>query len=114
MIVRSLDVKKHPFCPPEEGEDLHNPEVLYLSAIGDLTYFANCRRRDIAFSVSLLAKYCSTQLGGTKMVSNTYHQSSSAHMSSRRDAMLIFSKYSQVTIWQIYSQKRCQHRNSRS
>jgi len=48
------------------------------------------------------------------MVSNTYHRSSSAHMSSRRDAMSIFSKYSQVTIWQIYSQKHCRHRHSRS
>ena len=61
MIVRSLDMKKHPFCPPEDGEELLNPEVSYLSAIGTLTYLANCTRLNIAFSVNLLARYSSAQ-----------------------------------------------------
>ena len=59
MVVRSLDVKKDPFCPCEKGEKLLGPEVPYLSAIGALMYVANCTRPDIAFSVNLLARYSS-------------------------------------------------------
>ena len=59
MVVRSLDVKKDPFCPCEKGEELLGPEVPYLSAIGALMYLANCIRPDIAFSVNLLARYSS-------------------------------------------------------
>jgi len=44
--------------------------------------------------------------------SNTYHRSSSTHMSSIREVMSIFSKYGQI--WQIYSQKYCWHRHSRN
>ena len=48
------------------------------------------------------------------MGSNPYHRISFTHMSSRRKAMLIYSKYDHVTIWQIYSQKHCRHRYSRN
>jgi hypothetical protein len=57
MVVRSLDVKKDPFCPQEVGEETLGPEVPYLSAIGALMYLANFTRPDIAFSVNLLARY---------------------------------------------------------
>ncbi|WJZ93913.1 hypothetical protein VitviT2T_012812 [Vitis vinifera] len=59
MVVRSLDVKKDPFRPCENDEELLGPEVPYLSAIGALMYLANCTRPDIAFSVNLLARYSS-------------------------------------------------------
>ncbi|KAK2410302.1 hypothetical protein QL285_045673 [Trifolium repens] len=60
MIVRSLDVKKDPFRPREEDEELLGPEVPYLSAIGALMYLANYTRPDIAFSVNLLSRYSSS------------------------------------------------------
>jgi hypothetical protein len=59
MIVRSLEVNKDPFRPLEDGETILGPEVPYLSAIGALTYLANCTRPDIAFSVNLLARFSS-------------------------------------------------------
>ncbi|KAL3639159.1 hypothetical protein CASFOL_017066 [Castilleja foliolosa] len=60
MVVRSLDIKKDPFRPPDDNEELLGPEVPYLSAIGALMYLSNCTRPDIAFSVNLLARYSST------------------------------------------------------
>jgi hypothetical protein len=59
MVVRSLDVKKDPFCHREDGEEILGYEVPYLSAIGALMYLANCTRPDIAFSVNLLVRYSS-------------------------------------------------------
>ncbi|KAL6532370.1 hypothetical protein OROGR_014340 [Orobanche gracilis] len=56
MVVRTLEVSKDPFRPLENGEKILGPEVPYLSAIGALTYLANCTRPDIAFSVNLLAR----------------------------------------------------------
>ena len=60
MIIRSLNVEKDPFRPSEEWEEVLGPEAPYLSAIGALTYLANCTRPNIAFVVNLLAKYNST------------------------------------------------------
>jgi hypothetical protein len=60
IIVRSLDVKKDPFRPRAEGEEILGPEVPYLSAIGALMYLANYTRPDISFSVNLLARYSSS------------------------------------------------------
>ncbi|MCI28508.1 hypothetical protein A2U01_0049709, partial [Trifolium medium] len=60
MVVRSLDVKKDPFRPREEDEELLGPEVPYLSAIGALTYLANYTRPDISFSINLLSRYGSS------------------------------------------------------
>ncbi|CAL9019215.1 unnamed protein product [Prunus brigantina] len=57
MVVRSLDVKKDPFRPREDNEEVLGHEVPYLSAIGALMYLANCTRPDIAFSVNLLARH---------------------------------------------------------
>ena len=59
MIVRSLDVKKDPFQPREDNEEILGPEVPYLSAIGALMYLPNCTCPDIAFAVNLLARYSS-------------------------------------------------------
>ena len=42
MIVRSLNVKKDPFRPREDKEEVLRPEASYLSAIGTLMYLANC------------------------------------------------------------------------
>ena len=52
-------MKKDPFRPCENGENLLGPEVPYINAIGALMYLANGTRPDIAFSVNLLARYSS-------------------------------------------------------
>ena len=41
MVIRSLDVKKDPFQPLEDDEELLGLEVPYLSAVGALMYFAS-------------------------------------------------------------------------
>jgi hypothetical protein len=57
MVVRSIDIKKDPFRPPDEGEKILGPQVPYLSAVGALMYLANSTRLDIAFAVNLLARH---------------------------------------------------------
>ena len=59
MVVRSLDTLKDPFRPRQDDESILGPEVPYLSAIGALLYLAQCTRPDIAFAVSVLARYSS-------------------------------------------------------
>jgi hypothetical protein len=59
MVVRSLDVKKDPFCPKEDDEETLGHEVPYLTTIGALMYLTNCTRPDNAFPVNLLAIYSS-------------------------------------------------------
>ena len=59
MVVRTLDPKKDPFRPKENGEKILGPEVPYLNAIGALLYLAQCTRPDIAFSVNVLARFSS-------------------------------------------------------
>ena len=59
MVGQSLDVKKDPFRPQEDDEEILGPEVPYLSAIGALMYLANYTRLNIAFSVNLLTRYSS-------------------------------------------------------
>ena len=60
MVVRTLDVQKDPFRPPDEGEIILGPKTPYLSAIGTLMYLTNNTRQDIACAVNLLARYSST------------------------------------------------------
>ncbi|KAM1302124.1 hypothetical protein ACFX2H_013080 [Malus domestica] len=57
MVDRSLDVKRDPFCPKEDDEEILEPKVPYLSAIGALLYLAQCTRPDISFAVNLLARF---------------------------------------------------------
>ena len=57
MVVRTLDAKRDPFRPKENEEEILEPEVPYLSAIGALLYLAQCTRPDISFAVNLLARY---------------------------------------------------------
>ncbi|KAM2708614.1 hypothetical protein FF1_045210 [Malus domestica] len=57
MVVRTLDAKRDPFRPKEDDEEILEPEVPYLSAIGTLLYLAQCARPDISFAVNLLARY---------------------------------------------------------
>ena len=45
------------FRPKEDEEEILEPEVPYLSAIGALLYLAQCTRPDISFVVNLLARY---------------------------------------------------------
>ena len=60
MIVRSLDINKDPFRPHENDEELVDPEIPYLIAIGALMYLANNSRPNISFSVNLLARFSSS------------------------------------------------------
>ncbi|KAM3000766.1 hypothetical protein FF2_037135 [Malus domestica] len=57
MVIRTLDAKRDPFRPKEDVEEILEPEVPYLSTIGDLLYLAQCTRPDISFTVNLLARY---------------------------------------------------------
>ncbi|KAM2762638.1 hypothetical protein PS2_014340 [Malus domestica] len=57
MVVRTLDAKRDPFHPKEDEEEILEPEVPYLSAIGALLYLVQCTRPDISFVVNLLARY---------------------------------------------------------
>ncbi|KAJ9561780.1 hypothetical protein OSB04_006940 [Centaurea solstitialis] len=59
MSGRSLDIKKDPFRPKDDDEEVLGAEIPYLCAIGALLYLAQCTRPDIAFSVNLLARFCS-------------------------------------------------------
>ncbi|XP_035832874.1 secreted RxLR effector protein 161-like [Helianthus annuus] len=59
MVVRSLDVERDPFRPPNIGKETLGPEVPYLSATGALMFLASHTRPDISFSVNLLARYSS-------------------------------------------------------
>ena len=58
MVVRSLNVKNNPFRPSKKNEELLDPEVPYLSVIDALMYLTSYTRPNIAFSISLLARYC--------------------------------------------------------
>lgn len=60
MVVHSLDVKKDPFRPWENDEEILGPEVSYLNTIGALLYLTNSTRPDIAFAVNLLSRFSST------------------------------------------------------
>ena len=57
MVVRTLDAKRDSFHPKEDEEEILEPEVPYLSAIGALLYLAQCTRPDISFAVNLLTRY---------------------------------------------------------
>ncbi|KAM0982178.1 hypothetical protein ACFX2A_015435 [Malus domestica] len=57
MVVQTLDAKQDPFHPKEDKEEILEPEVLYLSAIGALLYLDQCTKPDISFLVNLLARY---------------------------------------------------------
>ena len=57
MVVRTLDAKRDPFRPKKDEEEILEPEVPYLSAIGALLNLAQCTRPDIFFTVNLLARY---------------------------------------------------------
>ena len=41
MVVRSLDVKRDPFRPRVQNEEILGPEVPYLNAIDSLMYLTN-------------------------------------------------------------------------
>ena len=57
MVVRSLDVKKDPFRPRKEEEEILGPHVPYLSVVGALMYLANSTQPDISFAVNLPARH---------------------------------------------------------
>jgi hypothetical protein len=57
MAVQSLEADKGPFGPMEEDEKILGAEV----PIKALMYLANCTISDIAFVVTLLARYIATQ-----------------------------------------------------
>ena len=59
MVIRSLEPYKDPFHPKESDEEILDPKVSYLNAIGALMYLAQCTRSNITFAVNLLARFSS-------------------------------------------------------
>ncbi|XP_070677974.1 uncharacterized mitochondrial protein AtMg00810-like [Malus domestica] len=57
MVIRTLDAKRDPFYPKKDEEEILEPEVSYLGAIGALIYLAQCTRPNICFAVNLLVRY---------------------------------------------------------
>ena len=57
MVVRSLDLQKDMFQPKELDDEILNPEVLYLNAIGVLMYLTQCTKLYIIFTEYLLARF---------------------------------------------------------
>ncbi|XP_074356688.1 secreted RxLR effector protein 161-like [Apium graveolens] len=62
MVVKSLKLDKDPFRPREDDEEVLDPEIPYLGAIGALMYLANDTRLDIAFAVNLLVRFSSAPM----------------------------------------------------
>ena len=59
MSVRLLNVDKNPFRPYENDEEFLSPKVPDLRAVEALIYPTNNTRSDIAFPISLLARFSS-------------------------------------------------------
>ena len=57
MVVRFLEADKDPLRLKGDDEEVLEPEVPYLSAIGALMYLTNCTRPDTAFAINLLARH---------------------------------------------------------
>jgi hypothetical protein len=57
IVVRSIDIEKDPFRPPDEEEEILGPHVPYLSAVEALIYLTNRTRPDIAFAVNFVARH---------------------------------------------------------
>ena len=57
MVVWSFEPHKNPFHPEKPDEEILDPEVPYLNAIGVLMYLARCTIPDIAFAVNLLVHF---------------------------------------------------------
>ena len=77
MVVRTLDAKRDPFRPKEDEEEILEPEVPYLSAIGALLYLAQCTRLDISFTLWIY--WLDTTMrphAGTGMVLKTFFATS--------------------------------------
>ncbi|XP_068328134.1 secreted RxLR effector protein 161-like [Pyrus communis] len=55
--ILTLDAKRDPFHPNDDEEEILEPKVPYLSAIGALLYLAQCTKLDISLVVNLLARY---------------------------------------------------------
>lgn len=59
MVVRSLRPESDIFGPRRGSERVLDEKYPYKEAIGALLYLANCSRPDIAFAISVLARYSS-------------------------------------------------------
>ena len=56
IIIRSLDLKNDTFRPCENGEELLDLEVPYLSVIGALMCLANCTHLYIVFFYQFISQ----------------------------------------------------------
>lgn len=57
MVVRTLDMKKYPFRPRENDEELLSHKESHFNVIGLLMYLVNYTRPDTSFDVNLLSIY---------------------------------------------------------
>ena len=60
MVFCSLNINKDHFWPLKENVGLLSLEIPYLSIIDALVYIANNTHLDLAFSISILARYSSS------------------------------------------------------
>ena len=56
IVVRLLDAKLDPFRSNEDDEEILEPKVPYLRAIGTLLYLGQCTRPDISFAINFFGK----------------------------------------------------------
>jgi hypothetical protein len=59
MVVRNLKPESDVYGPRHGSEEVLSEKYPFREAIGGLMYLANCSRPDIAFAVSVLARYSS-------------------------------------------------------
>ena len=57
MFVHSLDIKKDPFHPNEDDEEILSLGCSYMGAICTLLYFTQCSKPDISFVVNCLDRH---------------------------------------------------------
>lgn len=60
ILIRSFDINKDPLRPHENDVELVSTEIQYLNAINTLIYLASNCGSDMAFTISLLARFNSS------------------------------------------------------
>jgi hypothetical protein len=103
MVVRSLRPESDIFGPRRGSERVLDEKYPYKEAIGALLYLANCSRPDIAFAISVLARYTSEP---TKR-----HWSGAKHvmryLARTRDYGLLYRRGTKVPVGDLVTDDIC-------